>query len=194
MNRRFRKLNLVTIILVILGAVLVVSQLERFITQGTFFGYELRSKSSKAEMQTAAESKQAAVEKNKVCQKIPINTLSKIVDGEVEVTTVFSSFTGKESEFSSCAFKVSKGKETLFNINVGQRSGDSVKDVLQKANQRGGKAVTIEDKAAVFNANNGLLTIKDGNTLTTITVTGSKKSEAEIEALTLKVAKELLNN
>lgn len=172
---KYRPTSIGKILFFVFVGILVIAQIERFITQGLLLGYQVKQKPLTAN--TPSKRMQLSAEKSPVCQKLNTKAVQKLLNQPVELTAGFSSFTSGDNEFSSCAYRTTDKNKPTLNISVGERvNKKNAVQVLEKARKNDGESTNVAGKEAVWQAKRGQLTVVQDATVYTITITGGNQS------------------
>jgi hypothetical protein len=188
----------VTHILLLIVFVLVLgSQLERFVTHGTVFGYQLRrvghTTVSSTIVSQSASSGIAATSgvHNQACQKVTKQDVASVLGGQVAAGQGMVSDRTTPYLLSNCAYTATASSvtQTVAIVYRQYASDQAAKQVYSALAQRDANSpVHGVGQQAFFVSTTNQLTALDHQKLVVITITGKAKSTATLQAQATRLA------
>lgn len=190
-NLKDFKLSKRKILLLVLSVVFLLvsaSQLERLHSQGTIFGYKVRTvktSSAKARQKNSGSVVNAKVsdknEKSVACDTFPVDKVSRIVGAEVERVSGFAKDQTDPYLISNCIY-VAKGSDsrrlsTSMLLRDMRDVETSKKTFTSISGSRKGEEIKGLGDSAYFSTSSNQLTVRKDKRLITVTVTGSDNTK-----------------
>ena len=168
---------------------------QRFIKQGTIFGYKVRDvRSTNATIRgnnsgALAGSSKPAAKTNRACTDVSAQMISKAINDTVKTVGSFAVDITKPNLVSSCIFTSPTTKTTLSVLLrefTDQEKAKKTVDALAKA--QGIEKVSVRADQAIYNSTANQLTVRKGARVTTITVTKNSKEKFDNKTTAIQVA------
>lgn len=187
--------------ILILLVVLLISQTERLISQGTILGYQVRDvSSSQKNLNNNSGSLNTGLkglkEDKEVCGKIDIQKVSEAMNDEMRAQGGFIPPSDNSEKRSSCIF-VSKeqGSKKLATLLIRDQQNESTakKTITSLSDSARDKVSKIDDvmDEAIFNDQSNQLTARKGKIIYTITATSSSEKNFDNKTASIKIAKNI---
>ncbi len=189
--------------LIIVIAILVITQSERFIREGTLLGYQVRSPQSarsKARQNSSGSVVGGKVAdknvKSVACDTFPQEKVAKILDAEVQRLSGFVPDKTKPLLVSTCIYVSKNDANKAQTVSILLRDmkddGTAKKTIITiRSGNEDGENITQLGDEAFYNKSANQLTVRKGNRLITVTVPkveGSKKDNKTIAVEVSKIA------
>ncbi|MFO0971133.1 MAG: hypothetical protein U0520_02160 [Candidatus Saccharimonadales bacterium] len=168
--------------------VILLSQAERFFTQGTLFGYQVRS--VKTKQQIAQQNKSGALlnaeksaenQKSIACDKFPAAKVKQAMGSEVERISGFVADRTEPTVTSTCIYRTKNGDRNSQSVLILYRElkdETAAKKTLDALKQpKDGEDITGLGDAAYFNTHANQLSVQKGKELFTITIPNASKDK-----------------
>lgn len=197
-NRAWRFFKRYAIIIVI--AIILAMQIERLVSKGTFFGYKLRSASSKTATQQREQSGSILGGKNAknkdavACKTFTEQKVGEAIGSKVTLLGSLVPDRNKPNLVSNCLYKIegADGKSTK-TVSILVRDLSSVelaqKTVKSLKSDEKGKDITGLADEAYFNTSANQLTVRKGKRLVTVTVPKSQSDQSDNKDTAIAIAK-----
>lgn len=203
-NVKLTKKQIMALSIGIVLLIASISQLERFTSEGTIFGYKVKDVSSQKEATSRRDNSGSLAngsvskdnEKSIACDTFPIDKVSGLVGSDMERISGFIADKFDPILISSCIYRTKDDSDTKRTVSIllrEQKNDDSAKKTFTALSnpKSGDKADGIGDQA-YFNKNSNQLTVRKGKKLFTITASGGKSSKDENKNLAISVIKIVL--
>lgn len=200
-KRWFTRKNTLRAAVLLIPAILLVTQAERFITQGTLLGYQVREVKTKQQIIQQNRSgtllnaeKTAENQKSRACEKFPQEKVKKVAGGDVERVSGFVADRTEPTVTSTCIYRTKDGDRNSQSVLILYRELEdeaAAKKTLDALKQsKDGEDITGLGDAAYFNTHANQLSVQKGKELFTITVPNASKDKKskDIAIGTVKIA------
>lgn len=172
---------------------------ERFVTQGTLFGYQVRNVKSKSSIRAGNNSgslvgaDKANLKKTKACRDISAEKISNALGDDFNTLGSLAPDITKPNLSSSCIFTSPTTKVTVsIFIREFADEGKASKIIGGLSNSDKIEDLTTNADEGIYNAAANQLTIRKGKRVVTITVTKNSEEKFDKKATALKVINAVL--
>lgn len=185
----------------IIIAVVLLSQVERVIRVGTFFGFQVRevknsrvvSRQNKSGTIIGAD----AAKKNQksiACDAIPADKISTILNQDVERLGGIMPDKTKPYLTSSCIYRAKNDKRIISVLIRDMKDEEVAKKTIAtiKSGNKDGEEVSQVGDEAFFNKGANQLTVRKGKRLITVTVPSVEGSDKDSKTIAIEISKSAL--
>jgi len=199
-HKKLSNSQITRVILIVVALLLVGSQVERFINNGTVFGYEVRT--VKSQETRSRQNRSGSIlggdvskdnQKSIACDTFPADRVSKVLKTDVERISGFVPDRAQPTLVSSCIYRTKGDVKDRRAISILLREQkDEViaqKMIVSLKQATKGEDVKGLGDEAYFNTSANQLTVRKGKRLITVTVPRTQTSAQDSKTTAVEIAK-----
>lgn len=182
----------------IIIALVLLSQLERVVRVGTFFGFQVREVNSSRV--TSRQNKSGSIlgaevakknQKSVACDTVPADKVSSILKQDVERLGGIMADKTKPYLTSSCIYRAKNDKRTVSILLRDMKDEEVAKKTITtiKSGNKDGEDIDQLGDEAFFNKSANQLTVRKGKRLITVTVPNVEGSEKDSKTIATDISK-----
>ncbi len=196
-RKKSKKVNLKTIVIVVMIVILASMMVERFMTQGTVLGYQVRN-TGKTEQSTLSpdnvSSRDSSEKKSYACKQLPIKQVGKVLGSEVEKIGGIYEDRKEPSFISICSYRTKKTPSRIVTLIIRDAADKAAarKTLSDTAKNVKAKKINLADEA-YYSVDSRQLIARKGKQIITVTVSEpTDHSAVDNQDAATKIAKLLL--